>query len=159
MSAFLPILSRWTHIITACIAIGGVFFLGIVLPIGLRAADETNAHAVLLKCRRVFKMTIHAAILLFLLSGTYNIVHGWADYKSMDPAVGHSLLGTHLLLGLIVLGILMWILAAKEPPAGYLKWLAVSLGLMLITVAVASTLKSAREATIRHPAVASTPPH
>jgi uncharacterized membrane protein len=156
MSAFLPILSRWTHIVTACIAIGGVFFLRIVLPVGLRAADEISATAVLLKCRRVFKMTIHTALLLFLISGTYNIVHGWADYKAMDPAIGHSLLGLHLLLGLIVLGILMWILAAKQQvPAGYMKWLAVSLGLMLVTVAVASTLKTAREAAIRHPAAVS----
>jgi uncharacterized membrane protein len=156
MSAFLPILSRWTHLVTACIAVGGVFFLRIVLPIGLRAVDGPAGHAVMLKCRRVFKMTTHTAILLLLLTGFYNFWQNMDAYKLAGAPLAHGLFVMHALLGLIVFGLLLWLLAGAEPPAGHMRWLAVTLGLMLIAVAFASVLKTVRESGLRKPVPAAT---
>jgi len=139
------ILFRWIHIATACVAVGGVFFIRIVFPIGLRALDAESAHAMLLKTRRVFKMVVHTCILLMLISGTYNAWMNWPKYTAMNAGLGHSLFGVHLLLALIVFSILLWVLAGKEPKATHLKWMTVTLGLMFLTIAAASVLKYARE--------------
>ena len=145
MSPFLAILSRWLHVTTAAVLVGGVFYARIVLPIALRGVGEDAAvRTVLLRGRRVFKMAVHTCVLFTLVSGTYNYVLNRHDYNAIGP-VAHGLIGTHLLVGLIVLGVLLWVLAPREPRASGLKWMAVSLGLMLASIAVASTLKYARE--------------
>lgn len=148
MEAILIIFFRWVHLATACVAVGGVFFIRIVLPIALRSLDGgANADAVrtiLLRTRRVFKMVIHTCILLFLISGTYNAVMNWSKYNAMGPT-GHSLFGIHVLLALIVFGIVLWLLMGKELRPGHLKWMAINLGLMFLTIAAASVLKYARE--------------
>ncbi len=144
-SAFLVILSRWLHVTTAAVAVGGVFYVRIVLPVALRAVDDVAARAVLLRGRRVFKIVVHSCVLFLLLSGTYNAWLNWPAYTRLGPAVGHSLFGTHLLLGLAALGLLFWLVMAPEPPARHPTWMAVTFGLMLAGIAVASVLKYARE--------------
>ena len=32
MSVILAVLLRWLHVVSACLALGGVFFMGVVLP-------------------------------------------------------------------------------------------------------------------------------
>ena len=150
MTPILIVLFRWIHITTACIAVGGVFFLRVIFPIGLRALDAENAKAMLLRTRRVFKMVIHTSILLFLISGTYNAVSNWHAYTLAGPGVGHSLFELHTLLALVVFGISLWLLAGAEPRANHHKWMAINLALMLLTIAAASVLKYAREHPQRH---------
>lgn len=145
METILIVLFRWIHIATACVAVGGVFFIRIVFPIGLRALDGESARVMLLKTRRVFKMVVHSSILLLLISGAFNAWMNWPKYTAMSPGLGHSLFGTHLLLALIVFSILLWVLAGKEPPATHMKWMAINLVLMFLTIAAASVLKYARE--------------
>jgi uncharacterized membrane protein len=147
MSPALAILSRWLHLTTAAILVGGVFHARIVLPIAARAAapGDVGVSAVLRLARRVFKMAVHTSILFMLLSGTYNAVLYWPQYTHMGAGLGHSLFGLHLLLGLIAFGVLVWMYVGAEPPAGFLRWMAVVLALLLTTIAVASTLKYARE--------------
>ncbi len=149
MQPILIVLFRWIHIATACIAVGGVFFLTVVLPIGQRTLDAEASRALLLGIRRVFKMVVHTSILLMLISGTYNAVLNWPKYSAMGPGVGHGLFGLHLLLALAVFGILLWLLAGKEPREDHLKWLAITLGLMFLTIAAASVLKYARDSNAR----------
>jgi uncharacterized membrane protein len=141
----LIVLFRWIHIATACVAVGGVFFIRIVFPIGLRALDADAARTMLLKTRRAFKMVVHPCILLLLISGTFNAWVNWPKYTSMNAGLGHSLFGVHLLLALIVFSIALWLLAGQEPPKNHLKWMAINLGLMFLTIAAASVLKYARE--------------
>jgi uncharacterized membrane protein len=142
----LIILFRWIHIATACITVGGVFFLSVVFPIGLKALEADAAQTMLLRTRRVFKMVVHTCILLFLISGTYNAVLNWPKYSAMEPAgLGHGLFGTHLLLALIVFGILLWMFVGKEPRKDFFKWMTISVVLMFLTVAAASVLKYAKE--------------
>jgi uncharacterized membrane protein len=135
---------RWVHIATACVAVGGVFFIRIIIPIALRSLEAEAAQTVLLRTRRVFKMVIHTSILLFLISGTYNAVMNWSKYDAMGPT-GHSLFGIHLLLALIVFGVSLWLLMGKDLKPNHLKWMAINLGLMFLAIAAASVLKYARE--------------
>ena len=145
MQPLLIVLFRWIHIATACVAVGGVFFIRVVFPIGLRALDADAARTMLLKTRRAFKMVVHSCILLLLISGTFNAWVNWPKYTAMSAGLGHSLFGVHLLLALIVFSISLWLLAGKEPPRNHLKWMAITLGLMFLTIAASSVLKYARE--------------
>ena len=144
MQPILIILFRWIHITTACVAVGGVFFLRIIFPLALKSLQAEAARTMLLRTRRLFKMVIHSCILLLLISGTYNATINWAKYNALGPT-GQSLVGTHLLLALIVFTIALWLLAGPEPKKNHLKWLALNLILMFLTIAAGSVLKYARD--------------
>jgi uncharacterized membrane protein len=150
MDAALSVLFRWLHVIFAALAIGGIFFMRVILPAGIRHLDATTRDDVFLRTRRRFKMVIHAAILFLIISGTYNSIRMWDQYKGL-----HGLWGTHILLALIVFGIALWLLVGRQPPAQHDRWAMVNLVLLLVLVAVASTLKNVRE---RRNAPASAPP-
>ncbi len=143
MDAALTVLFRWLHITFAAIAIGGVFFMRIVLPAGLAALDPAQREEVFLRCRRVFKMAIHTSILLLLVSGIYNSIRLFPQYKAYPPLL--HVWGMHILVGLVIFGISIWMLMGRQAPAGHKTWSLVTLVLLLILVALGSSLKTARE--------------
>jgi hypothetical protein len=145
--AFLDVLMRWVHVMSAVLAIGGAFFLRVLLPKGLALIDEPRREEVLLRCRRAFKMVVHPAILGLLVSGVYNTVRNWPKYSLNRPLL-HGLWGPHLLLGLAVIAISLWLLAGKSLRPNHRRWMGINLALMLTTVLVASALKQARDGTI-----------
>jgi uncharacterized membrane protein len=81
----LIVLSRWVHVMSAVLVIGGLFFMRVILPLGLAQADAGSREAVFFRCRRVFKMLVHTCILLLLLSGAFNTWRAWGDYKLNRP--------------------------------------------------------------------------
>lgn len=143
--AIIIILFRWIHVAAACVAVGGVFFIRVVFPIGLKVLDPEPARAMMLRTRAMFKRVVHTCILLLLITGTYNAIQNWPSYTAMSPGVGHGLFGMHLLLALIAFGIALWLLAGPEPRADHKRWLAINLVLLFLTIAAASTLKYARD--------------
>lgn len=141
---FLTILLRWVHVVTACVAVGGVFFVCVVLPIGLGVLPPEQKEAAFLKTRRVFKMVFHTAILLLIISGTYNTIANFPKYN-LQPFPLHMILAIHLLLALVAFSIAIYVLAGKTPRANHRKLMAINLIILFLVVAAASTLKSARE--------------
>src|SRR4051812_42292694 len=99
MSVFLAVLFRWVHVVSACLALGGVFFMAVVLPVGLRAVEGEAGRAALLRARRVFKMVVHTCILLLLITGSYNAWANWGWYK-LNPPLLHAMFGVHVLLAI-----------------------------------------------------------
>jgi uncharacterized membrane protein len=144
----LIILSRYLHVISAVLAIGGLFFLRVILPLGLAQADAASRDAVFLRCRRAFKMVIHPAVLLLILTGAFNTWAAWNDYKLNKPLM-HGLWGPHMLLGLTAMIIALVALAPKEPPRWHKTAAAVNLFLLLTAVLLASTLKYVRDSSMR----------
>ena len=144
MGDVLLVLMRWLHIVPAAIAIGGVFFMRIVLPAGIAGLPDEQRGEVFLRCRRVFKMVIHSCIALLLLSGIINTLRLWDLYKQNAPVM-HGLWGPHVLLALVVFGISIWLLKGTAPPASHRTWSMVNLVLLLTLVAVAGMLKAERE--------------
>jgi uncharacterized membrane protein len=141
------IFSRWLHIVSACLVIGGLFFMRFLLPSALDLLEPEPRKLVFLRARRGFKMAIHSAVLLLLLTGGINL---WAnlDKYNLNPAFLHPILGIHLLLGLIAMGIALFVLAGKEPPDSHRNLAAINFVILLAVVFAASTLKWAREKTI-----------
>jgi uncharacterized membrane protein len=155
--AFPIILSRWLHIISACLVIGGVFFMRFIFARGLGDLEPEASQRLLLRTRRVFKMVVHTAILLLLVTGIYNSYLAWDNYR-LNEALLHSLWGTHLLLAALGLGVLVYVLAGAEPRRSHRALMAVAFLILLMVVAAASTLKWARERTVaEHQSHISTP--
>lgn len=144
MHAALSVLFRWLHIVPAAILIGGVFTMQIVLPVGLRQLSEEQRQAVFLKCRRIFKMTVHSCILLLLISGAVNSYFNWDAYKARVP-LSHAFWGPHVILALTAMAILLYVLTGKEPPAAHKRWTLITLVVLLIVVLCADLTKWARE--------------
>lgn len=143
------VLFRWLHVIAACLVIGGAFFIRVILPIGLGPLEPEQREGVFLRCRRAFKMVVHPCILALLVSGAYNAWKNWPKYK-LNPPVMHGLFGVHLLLGLAVIGISLWLLAGREPVRTHRGWMRINLLLMFLTVATASSLKWVRDYTVQN---------
>jgi hypothetical protein len=138
---FLVILMRWAHVIGAALAIGGLVVMRFALPAGLKAIqDEALRDEVFLRVRRVFKMIVHTAILLILVGGIYNTIRLWPGYKGL-----HGLWGTHVLFGLIAIGIALWLTMGPRPPAEHRTFALLNVVVLLAIVALGSTVKWARE--------------
>ena len=138
------VISRWIHVITACIAIGSVFFMRVIVPAGLAHLDDAPRRETFLRLRRLLKPVIHTAILLFLLTGAFNAWRAWPQYN-LSPGLTHGLFGMHLLLALVVFTISLITLKGAEPPKAHKGWMAANVVLLLVVVAFASTLKTVRE--------------
>lgn len=144
IEALLIVFSRWIHVITACLVLGGVFFIWVILPRALTVLDESQRTGVMLQARRAFKMVVHSAILLFIVTGTFNAMVAWPVYHQAVP-MSHALLGVHLLLGLTIFVISIILMVGAEPPRKHRTLLAINLVLLLLTVAAASSLKYVRD--------------
>jgi uncharacterized membrane protein len=157
MEPILVVASRYLHVIAAVCAVGGAVFLRFVLPAGLAQADAGSRDAVFLRCRRVFKIVVHASITFLLLTGLYNTLRYWPDY-GLRKGLTHGLWGGHAILGLVVIGLSLWLLAPAEPRAGHKKWMGLNVGLMFVLILFASTLNYVRTTAIkeRAPAPAAT---
>lgn len=142
---FLGILFRWLHIIPALLVVGGLFFMRIILPFGLDGVEEPKRSELLLRCRRGFKMLVHVCILLLLISGIFNSFRLWTQYN-LNPALLHGLWGAHVILGLIAIGVSVWLLAGGTLRASHRQFAIMNLVLLIVLAAVASTLKQVREA-------------
>jgi uncharacterized membrane protein len=142
--AFVDILSRWLHVISACLLVGGAFFMRVVLPAGTTPLDAEGREGTLLRCRRAFKMIVHPAILVFLVTGIYNAIKNWPQYK-LKPGLTHGLFGLHVLLAVAVMAILLWLLAGREARRNTAWWLQMTVALAFLAVLAASGLKWARD--------------
>jgi uncharacterized membrane protein len=156
MDVLLAILFRWMHIAAAAVAIGGAFFMRILVPRALAGLEPAQREEIFLKLRRGFKMVIHTSILLLIVSGVYNTMGNWKAYNEI-PALSQPLWGTHVLLALFIFSIALYVLAGKMPPAKHAHWMALNLLLMALTLAVAAGLKYVRDhrGTLAAPAPAS----
>lgn len=92
----LPVISRWIHVGTAIVLVGGTtFFRFVVMPaLGEESADLVE------RIRQGWKKFVHAGIALFLVSGLYNFVIMLPNHKG--DGLYHGLVGTKILLALAV---------------------------------------------------------
>lgn len=93
------IISRWTHVGTAIVLVGGIFFQRFVLvPVAshLPDAEQTRLTSLVMAAWKKF---IHVGIVLFLVSGFYNYLIVAAPLHKGNKLY-HPLIGTKILLAL-----------------------------------------------------------
>ena len=141
------ILFRWLHVAAACLAIGGAFFIRVLLPIATRLLDAEHREGVFLRARRAFKIRRppgdpHAAGERRVQRlGQLALVH------ASNPGRCAGMFGTHLLLALAVIALLAGAAGRREPIRSHRGWMKVNLVLMALTIVAASALKWARDHT------------
>ena len=96
----LSVLSRWIHVGTAIVIVGGtVFSRFVLLPAAARLPDEEH-NALRERVMSRWKRFVHIGIVLFLLSGLYNYAKLLPSHKG--NSLYHALIGTKILLALVV---------------------------------------------------------
>ncbi len=155
----LPVLSRWAHIGCAIVLVGGSSFIWLVVQPVL-GTDNADLHD---RLRNRWKKFVHPGILIFLVSGIYNVITVMPQHKS-DPLY-HSLIGIKMLLALVVFA-LASILVGNKPGTQKIrdnarKWLGVTLLLSIVIVGISGLVKvrpySAPAATAVNDALIETP--
>ena len=92
----LSLISRWAHVGTAIVLVGGTAFLRLaVIP-----ALEGENPELIGRIRQRWKKFVHGGIALFLISGFYNYIKAMPLHKG--DGLYHGLIGTKILLALFV---------------------------------------------------------
>lgn len=135
----IPVISRWAHIGTAIVLVGGTtFFRFVVMP----ALGEDNADLVE-KIRQGWKKFVHGGIALFLLSGIYNYVSAIPLHKGDGPY--HMMVGTKMLLAFFVFFIASALVGRSAGTQkfrdGAKKWTGIMLLVSAVIVGISGFVK------------------
>jgi putative copper export protein len=140
------VLSRWLHVLSAVIVVGGIVFLALALLPAVAGQDAAVRQAVMGPVVRRFKILVHAAIGLLLLTGFYNFMVVLPKARTLTyHSLYQSVLGTKILLAFILFGIAFPLLSS--PPAfgnmevGRRRWVTVILVLGLVILLFSSVLR------------------
>ncbi len=146
MDMILPIISRWAHVGAAIVAVGGMFFIRLVLMPSATRTLEDDAHAslrshLLTRWRKV----VHACVGLLLLSGAYNYYRAMTELHS-GQALYHALAGIKMVVALLVFALSIG-LTGRGGTLAFLRraprrWLAVNLALAAIVVLISGVLRN-----------------
>lgn len=143
-TAVLQLVSRWLHVGTAIVVLGGTVFMRFVL---LPAASKlaTDAHDTLRgHLMATWRIVVHAGVALFLATGLYNYLVVMLPQHKGD-SLYHALMGTKILLALGMF-FLAEALVGKAAAFDKLRqnrktWLAVIVLLGAIIVGISGFLK------------------
>jgi uncharacterized membrane protein len=95
----LDVLSRWIHIGTTVVLVGGAVFTRFVLVPALGELDTDVASQLKARIRRRWRYFVHVGIALLILSGLYNLMA--AKIADRVPLY-HALIGIKILLAFAV---------------------------------------------------------
>jgi uncharacterized membrane protein len=142
----LTVLSRWLHIGTAIVLLGGSIFLRYVMMPAAAGLPETDHAAFRDRLMGRWRKFVSAGIGLLLLSGGYNYLAVAIPAHKGDGAY-HGLVGTKILLAFVVF-FLASALAGKAKAfnairEGRRKWLAVVIAFSAVIVAISGYVKIA----------------
>lgn len=145
MDLWLSVLSRWTHVGTAIVILGGSVFLRFVLSPAASQLPEAEHQALRQNVMARWKRFVHAGIALFLLSGFYNYIQAMPNHKG--DGLYHALIGTKILLALVVFTLASGLVgrsalfaSLRKNPA---RWLGVIILLASIIVGISGYAKVA----------------
>ncbi|MBI1917010.1 MAG: hypothetical protein HYS12_20060 [Planctomycetes bacterium] len=136
--------SRWLHVGTAIVLLGGVVFLRFVV---LPAAERLTSEASEVLCdhvRATWKLFVHAGVALLLVSGLYNYLAVLAPLHKGD-GLYHSLMGTKILVALAVFFLVEALVGRAAAFEGLRQkskmWLGIVILLGALIVAISGFLK------------------
>jgi uncharacterized membrane protein len=135
----LLLLSRWMHVGTAIVLVGGTCCLKFVVLPSLVGQSPEIAAAI----RNRWKKFVHAGIALFLLSGFYNYFQAMPLQKG--NGLYHGLIGTKILVAMVIF-FLASVLVGRSPGTQKFrdnsgKWMTVIIVLAAVVVGISGFLK------------------
>jgi uncharacterized membrane protein len=140
----LSILSRWIHVGTAIVVVGGTVFLRFVLLPVAEGLPQTEHDQLRAGVMGRWKKFVMIGIALFLLSGFYNYIVVSVPKHRGDHTY-HMLMGIKITLAFVVF-FFASVLVGRSPRFEPLrqarkKWLLVVLGLATVIIAISGYLK------------------
>ena len=137
------VLSRWTHVGTAIVILGGSVFLRYVLMPSARVLEANQHDQLRDQLMSRWKKFVMIGIALFLVSGFYNYFRAMPVHKG--DKLYHPLIGTKILLSLGVF-FLASVLVGRSPKFEKMreqrgKWLAVTILLSALVVGMGGAAK------------------
>lgn len=149
----ISVISRWIHIGTAIVLVGGTTFLRFVVHPVLRDAPPE----LMTQIRGRWKRFVHIGIALFLASGFYNYFQAMPLHKG--DGLYHGLIGTKILIAFGVFFLASVLVGRSAGTQKFRdeapKWTLIVVGLSFLIVAVSGFVK-VRSSADRSPVV-STP--
>ena len=140
MEILLPVISRWAHVGTAILLVGGTaFFRLAVIP-----ALGENSQELVGRIRDNWRKFVHIGVLVFLVSGFYNYIQA-AKGPHKGDSLYHMLVGTKMLLALFVF-FLASALVGKKPGTQKFrdnaeKWTGIMLLVATIIIGISGFVK------------------
>lgn len=98
----LPLLSRWTHIGTVIILVGGTFFIRFVLTPAAAALPEDEHVKLKERVMNTWKRFVHIGFALLVISGFYNFFVQIPKHRG-EGGQYHMLIGTKIVLALVII--------------------------------------------------------
>jgi len=145
MELWMSVLSRWVHVGTAIVIVGGSIFLRFVLSPAAAKLPEAEHLALRENVMARWKRFVHAGIALFLLSGFYNYFQAMPNHKG--DGLYHALIGTKILLALVVFTLASGLVGRSAAFAGLRKqparWLAIIILLAAVIIGISGYAKVA----------------
>ena len=140
MEILLPLISRWAHVGTAILLVGGTaFFRLAVIP-----ALGENSQELVARIRDNWRKFVHAGVLIFLVSGFYNYIQA-AKGPHKGDSLYHMLVGTKMLLALFVFFLASALVGSKPGTQKFRdnakKWTGVMLLVATIIVGISGFVK------------------
>lgn len=137
---------QWLHVLSAVLAVGGVFFLRFVVCPALRKLppEQENVKGPLLQSMsRIFKMVVHTSIAILLLTGLHRffkiltLIKGWSEY--------HLLMGIKILLALVLFFLAIMLTLPGQQPNYFQRnrdrWLVINFVLGALVILLSATLR------------------
>lgn len=147
MDTLLPvdILSRWIHVGTAIVVLGGSVFMRYVLMPAADPLPEDVHNDLRGRVMGTWRKFVGIGIGLFLLSGFYNYIRAIPAHKG--DGLYHGLIGTKIILAFVVFFLASALTGRSAAFEGLRqqrkKWLAVTILLAAIVVALGGVAKVA----------------
>src|SRR5690606_2849601 len=145
MDIWLSVVSRWTHIGSAIVILGGSIFLRFVVMPAAASLPEDEHLALRGRIMARWKRFVHAGIALFLLSGFYNYFQAMPLHKGQP--LYHALIGTKILLALAVFLLASGLVGKSrlfEPlRKAAPRWLLITITLATLIVGISGYVKVA----------------
>ena len=142
----LSLVSRWTHIGTAIVLVGGTCFLRFVLAPAAAQLPDAEHQKLKELVMNTWKKFVHAGITFFLASGFYNYLVVQAPNHKGDKLY-HALMGVKILLALGIFFFASALVGRSKSFEGMRKnaklWQLVIIILAAIIVGISGYLKMA----------------
>ena len=139
MDLVLAVLSRWIHVGTAIVLVGGTSFMKFVLGPVLQGQSPELVQAI----RNRWKKFVHGGIALLLLSGFFNYIRSMPMHKG--DGLYHGLIGTKIILAFVVFFFASALVGRSAGTQKFRdnsgKWTAVVLLLSSLIIAISGVVK------------------
>lgn len=141
--SWMALVSRWIHLLSVIVAVGGTFFMRLVLaPSAKSSLDEATHKRLLTAVISRWRLVVHSCVGLLLLTGTYNMII--AIRTGVSPAY-HSLLGVKLILALAIFFFAIMLTSSRELEWVNRRrgtWLALVIAMGIGVVMISGILKN-----------------